>query len=393
MKKHYLESENRAASQVARVGVQIIRRYWIGLTFLAVLGLAIVAPPAEAAPMPQRTVPTATPEPTDPPPDNDDDDDDDDNNNSSVLDLFEPTPTPEPFDLDFDDNFDDDEPLGGSDGLGSGGLGGGGFTDDDSDDNSDPFADDATADFDEFDFDDDGLNGIVDASFVNMFSGPDANSGIIDTLFRNTSIQVLGRDATGEWVQICCGEDRGNQGWVPAGDLNLGFDLDAPELELPTFGEDPLLDETFLGDLELDEELADLELNMFIDSSNVRPGQVIELQYEVTNIGDVDAFDVSLRNELPSILAFEDAEFVDGALTETTNVGNNDAPVFRIDWPELAAGDTVTATVVIQVNDDAQYGVVVDNLAGVGATNANIETAGVTMGTPPRLPPEFRFTR
>lgn len=375
------KQSNSKISQKISYVERFARQYWIGLAFAVLCVLAMMTTPAEAAPSPQRTVPTATPTSAAPDPtatdvssDNDDDDD--------VRELFDPTPTstPEAPEL----NFDDDEFLSGGGSL-------------------DESFDEITEDDIDSLFDEDGeFSATVDTTFVNMFAEPDRNSGIIDTLFRDTPVQILAQDTLGEWVYLCCGEDRGNQGWVPTSDINFDFDLNDTETALPTLGADtaatdeelsaePLLD----GDapVALEAEMAELELAMSLNSTNVFPGQAIELEFAITNIGGINATDISLRNELPDILIFEDADSIDGNLTTTTNLLNNDAPVFRIDWDELAVGDTVTATVKIQVSEDADYGIVVDNLAGVGAANAEIETAGVTLGTPPLLPPDFRFLR
>lgn len=378
MKKQSNSGVNKKLSYAERFA----RQYWIGLAFAVLCVLAIMATPADAAPSPQRTVPTATPTSAEPHPTATDESSNNDDDDDDVRELFDPTPTATPDAPEL--NFDDDEFLGGGGGLGE------------------SFGELDGTDTDSL-FDEDGeFNATVDTTFVNMFAEPDRNSGIIDTLFRDTPVQILAQDTLGEWVYLCCGEDRGNQGWVPTSDINFNFDLNDTEAALPTLGADlTVIDEELTNDplldgddpLAVDADMAELELAMSLNSTNVFPGQAIELEFAVTNIGSIDATEISLRNELPDILIFEDADSIDGNLTTTTNLLNNDAPVFRIDWDELAAGDTVTATVMIQVSEDADYGIVVDNLAGVGAANAEIETAGVTLGTPPLLPPDFRLLR
>lgn len=389
------------------VGVSgLLRHYWIGLVSVAVFSLAVLAPPAWAGPPAQVTVPTATPTPDEPSSSDSSSRENDDSRD--VSELFEPTATPEP------EAFEDFGPVGSGDALfdeqnntiteqSLDEL----FNDEDSI-GGDPFSTDTVfvdefeqgggvLDNEEFAVDpflegDDASDGIVGVTILNMHSAPDINSSIIDTLFRNTALQVLGRDSSGEWIQVCCGEDRGSTGWIVARDVSLRSDFEINRAEIPVLAgeatQPPV--EPFSPDV----SQTDLDLRLEIDNPAVFPGQKIELEYWVSNVGDTDAFDVSLRNELPENVEFLDAQFGStGELLETVNPLNNDASVFRIDWPELSPGDTLTATISVQIGADTGYGTVIDNLAGVGAANAQVDTAGVSLGTPPARPPDFRMLR
>ncbi|MEM7131722.1 MAG: SH3 domain-containing protein [Chloroflexota bacterium] len=418
---------------IAYRSIQLMRHCWIGLLFAVVLGLAMIAPPAWAGPSAQFTVPTATPTADQPPPA-----DPNLTENNDVSELFDPTATPEPNnessssnsdndssnndsfdnsqndpfaeednlfetdpldeflpDVGFDDNGNNEiDPLApenflddGTDGLEGGSLGNDTFLPD-----PDPLPAEADNEFD----------GVIDTGLLNMYNAPDLSAGIIDTLFRNTPIQVLDQDSTGQWVQVCCGEERGSTGWVDASQVTLSasFDANTPDLPLTDTQESTAGDASSdtdsnsleLGQTELDQTELDLQLN--VTSPAVMPGQTLEVEFWVTNVGTNSALDVSLRNELPEDIEFLDALFSEeGKLFETTNAYNDDAPVFRIDWPELAPGERATATVSIQIGEDIGYGVVIDNLAGVGASNAEIETAGASIGTPPISPPDFRILR
>jgi uncharacterized repeat protein (TIGR01451 family) len=117
-------------------------------------------------------------------------------------------------------------------------------------------------------------------------------------------------------------------------------------------------------------------------------GKEIALVFTVKNSGSTAATDVELQNELPAALSFVSAAAADGGIV-TPEEGASGATVVAITWPSVAAGTTTNATVQVRVASDVADGTTFDNLASVTAENAASATAGITVGMPPSLLPEF----
>ena len=112
------------------------------------------------------------------------------------------------------------------------------------------------------------------------------------------------------------------------------------------------------------------------------------LVYTVANAGTADATNVELSTELPSGLTLVDATASNAGETAIEE-GNAGATLVIVTWPVLAAGDSTATTVRVQVPADVPNGMVIDNLGAVTADNAASATAGISIGMPPALLPEF----
>jgi len=106
-----------------------------------------------------------------------------------------------------------------------------------------------------------GIRAVVNsAQGVNMREGPGRTFTPVDTLEPGTIVEVIGRDATGEWIQVRL--DDGQEGWVSAGLLLI----EEPKIE-PT----PTQEGAFRSPDSKDVGLA-----------RVRPGRVLQEQPETT---------------------------------------------------------------------------------------------------------------
>lgn len=416
---------HRSSDKILSNSQLLLKKYWIALVFMLFIGLAIAAPSAQAVPPSQRTVPTATPT----------DQAIIEQNSSFELEdvsgLFESTESSNSESSSNDDSSSSDSSASDNDvtesaateeeetseaapvdngflgapqpevSLADGSLSG---QNDDVFGESDAFEvngavpENSTQDSEPFTLAESGSpGGVVSASILDIYSAPDPDSAITGTLFSNEAVEILGRDGTGDWVLISFGPNFGQSGWVQAFSvaLNIGVGTGAQTLPLlddalaPPTTDNPLSN----SELEPSSEKAILDLQMGVNSSAVLPGQSVDIEYRITNISDLEANDVSLRNEFPRTLTLTSATFgADGTLIESGEPARGSS-IFRVDWPQLVPGQTVTVSVSVNVSRNTGYGVVIDNLAGVGATNADVDSAGVSLGTPPAAPPDFRISR
>jgi hypothetical protein len=118
-------------------------------------------------------------------------------------------------------------------------------------------------------------------------------------------------------------------------------------------------------------------------------GQSVDLIYAIANPGDEDATNVSLRNELPPMLAYTELA-VDGDGEATHAVLDSGAEVIEAHWAVLAAGEQVTATLTVRIAPDAPNGAVIKNTVAAGADNADSISAGINIGLPPATLPDFK---
>lgn len=116
-------------------------------------------------------------------------------------------------------------------------------------------------------------------------------------------------------------------------------------------------------------------------------GDELEIRLVVVNPGSEEARNVRVRDELPSALELVSVDAPGG--NATTGSGPGGATVLLISWPSLAAGEQVSATLVVRMDADLADGTVIDNLAVAWAENAGTVTIGLSLGTPPRLLPTF----
>jgi hypothetical protein len=62
---------------------------------------------------------------------------------------------------------------------------------------------------------------------------PNANAAILDRLNKGDNIQVVGRNASNDWVQIILPKDSNGRGWISASLVNLSAPIDTLPLAPP----------------------------------------------------------------------------------------------------------------------------------------------------------------
>ncbi len=323
-----------------------LQRYWLfGVIGLLMATLWIARTPVQAAPL-YQTVPNPTPKPTNtavpaatntPKPDKDDNDNNDNNNN-------QPTPTPtsassQPVPT---------QPSGPSQ----------------------------------------GLTGVVTAaSRLNLRGGPGTNYPILGTVSSNETVQILQRNEENTWWRVCCATGTTTEGWASAQFIKPNFDA-AQAAQLIPVGS---AGEASAAPAPAAATAPTVTLTLSITQSPpfAWQGQTINLQFEVVNPGSAAATDVQVRDELPAQLTFMAADAGPAGKADQ-QAGDSGNTIVNLQWPQLAAGQSVTGTVQVQIAGDLPDGSVVDNLAVVTAANAAPVTAGISIGMPPTILPDFQ---
>lgn len=117
-------------------------------------------------------------------------------------------------------------------------------------------------------------------------------------------------------------------------------------------------------------------------------GRQSTIEFVVSNPSNQAATNVVFRDALPVELVFVQAE-ADGTQVEVTTDAHTGATVLVAQWPSVEPGAQRSLRVIVEVSTSAADGFVIDNLAVVSADNAESSTAGLSIGLPPKILPDF----
>ena len=239
-----------------------------------------------------------------------------------------------------------------------------------------------------------GVQGTVAGVNLNVRSGPSTDDAVLGKLRGSDTVTVLGRNAGGDWLYICCIGTPPANGWVSAqfvtpafaaGDLpEVGSDgqpgaaAPAAATESPAAGGEGAQAAAAAGAGALSVAIAQ-------QPPFAVQGREIALIYTVRNDSAEDLADVVLSSELPGPLTLVGATA--GAGGEVTQ--SADSPLVTVTWATVPAGGSATATVRVRVAGDVPNGTTFGNLASVTTGSGETTSSGITIGMPPSLLPEF----
>ncbi|MBK8046940.1 MAG: SH3 domain-containing protein [Anaerolineales bacterium] len=236
-----------------------------------------------------------------------------------------------------------------------------------------------------------GKPGTVNAVTLNLRAGPATDGAVLAKLRQGNTVSVLGRNEAGDWLFVCCAPDAQTRGWVSAEYITPAFSAGDLEVTTGAESEAPAVDATTPVSATNEADAANVEpaakaiLNLSVAQSPVFAiqGKALSLLITLENSGDTAATNVELRNELPNELAYVDASAsANGAVSQDGNV-------VVVKWVEVPAGAMVTATVNTTVDGAIANGATFANLVTATAGNAEPVGAGITVGMPPSILPEF----
>jgi uncharacterized protein YraI len=240
-----------------------------------------------------------------------------------------------------------------------------------------------------------GVQGTVAGVNLNVRSGPSTDTAVLGKLRGSDTVTVLGRNAGGDWLYICCIGTPASNGWVSAQFITPAFAAG----ELPEVSSDgqPVTGTSAAGGTEAAAAPGEgaqagatagtgtLGVAIAQQPPFAVQGREIALIYTVSNDGTEDLTDVVLSSELPAPLSLIAATA--GSAGEVTQAAGSQA--VTVNWATLPAGASVSATVRVRVADDIPNGTTFANLASVTAGNGETASTGITIGMPPSLLPEF----
>lgn len=241
------------------------------------------------------------------------------------------------------------------------------------------------------------LTGVVAVVTLNMRKGPNTSEHIVDTLFMNDPVEVLGRDSSGGWWYICCGSRSQQSGWVNAQFITPDFAVTQANTLLSVVGgagnqvAAPVSAATTNVAAGQPGTAPALLLEMRPLPAFAWQGQTLELHFVLHNNSNQPIANVQLRDDLPPELAFVKAT-VGSQGTASATATDQPGPIFTIHWPEVSANSQVTATVTVQIAT-AGNGALIDNLAVVKTAKGNEALAGITIAMPPTALPRFSTAR
>lgn len=226
-----------------------------------------------------------------------------------------------------------------------------------------------------------GLQGTVAGVNLNVRSGPSTEDAVLGKLAGTDTVSVLGRNAGGDWLYICCIGAPPANGWVSAQFITPTFAAgDLPVVDAA--GQPVTASETGAGE-GAGTTTAGLSVVVVQQPPFAVQGREIALVYTVSNGGAEDLADVVLTSELPGPLTLVNATA--GADGEVAQEGST----VTVTWAALPAGQSATATVRVRVAADVPNGTTFANLASVSTGSGETASSGLTIGMPPALLPEF----
>lgn len=240
-----------------------------------------------------------------------------------------------------------------------------------------------------------GIQGTVAGVNLNVRSGPSTDDPVLGKLRGSDTVTVLGRNAGGDWLYICCIGTPATNGWVSAQFITPAFAAG----DLPEVGSESqaaagtgtaAATETPAATGEGAQSAAAEGTSALSVAIAQQPpfavqGREIALIYTVSNNGTADLTDVVLSSDLPAPLSLIAATA--GSAGEVTQAAGS--PAVTVTWATLPAGASVTATARVRVADDIPNGTTFANLASVTAGGGETASSGITIGMPPSLLPEF----
>jgi hypothetical protein len=235
-----------------------------------------------------------------------------------------------------------------------------------------------------------GITGLVTAVTLNLRKDPSATARVVDTLFLNDPVAILGRNQSGNWLYVCCGARTQLAGWVSKRFVSTNLSSDQEMARIPLFESAVSVATSASGTNTGSQAAADsLVLEMRSLPTAIWQGQTIEIQLVVRNRGNQALTSVQLRYDLPTELAVVKTA-TSGEGKVNVSGARQGGPIVTMDWPTVPANGQLTATVTVQIATTVADGALIDNLAVVNTSQGIEALAGITLAMPPTALPQFR---
>lgn len=247
-----------------------------------------------------------------------------------------------------------------------------------------------------------GLTGTVAVARLNLRSGPGVDHAIVGKLLLGDALKVTARSEGGDWWYVCCLAGTQTPGWVSAEFVQPAFVREQANALLSVYGEQvrvilptptpkaPKIAAAASAPVAAGSPATTtLALRVHLEPVFAVPGSTLQLAYVISNTGPITATAIELRNEVAAPFALAESRSKTASAFQVQGYAGGNSLV-TVQWPTLAPGDAVTATLQLTMSTAVTPGIVVDNLAAVAASNARSTTAGVSIGLPPAALPDFQ---
>lgn len=215
-----------------------------------------------------------------------------------------------------------------------------------------------------------------------LYQLPSQAAPVLDTLPAQTTVRILGRNSSSDWLVICCSRQQ-QAGWVMTTMLQITLTGTQTIAGLPV-----LMPDAVAGSLTAASSAATLRIGVPEITTLVWPGAVRQLPVTITNQSARDLTQLQLRYRLPAALTIMN---VTSDQTGATVINSPTAQgvLLSIRWPQLAAGNTAVTTLTLQVGLDVPNGMFLDNQMDVQSSDGTTATATFTWVMPPVELPQF----
>lgn len=226
---------------------------------------------------------------------------------------------------------------------------------------------------------------------LQLYQWPNLAAPVVDTLPAQQTVMILGRNATADWLAICCGSQQ-QPGWVMATALQV------KGVGVQTLADLPVLADTLFspgaGAMTSTAQVTTtagttaLAIQVQVTPTLVWPDAVRQIRIAVTNQRPSALDQLELRyHVLPGLTLV--AATLDQTGATVINSPTDQGVLLLMRWPLLAPASTVVATLTLQVDSDVPNGTFFDNQVAVASGDGAPASAMFTLVMPPTDLPHF----
>lgn len=217
-----------------------------------------------------------------------------------------------------------------------------------------------------------------------LYQLPSTNASLLDTLPAQTTVTLLGRNTTSDWVVVCCSRQQ-QAGWALVADLQVTWPSSQTLADLPVLAAEAVASSLPASSTSI---AAPLRMQVADPITLIWPGAVRQLPVTVTNHSGRDLTQLQLRYQLPPALTLVKAA-IDQPAATIINSPTAQGVLLSLRWPQLPAGSTAVVTLTVQVARDVPNGTFLDNQLDAQSSDGSTASAAFTLVMPPADLPHF----
>lgn len=217
-----------------------------------------------------------------------------------------------------------------------------------------------------------------------LYQLPSANAPLLDTLPAQTTVTLLGRNTSGDWIVVCCSRQQ-QAGWALVAELQVTLPATQTLAALPVLAAGTVTSSLTASSTST---AAPLSMQAADPTTLIWPGAVRQLPVTIKNQSGRDLTQLQLRYQLPAALALVKAA-IDQPAATVINSPTAQGVLLSLRWPRLPAGSTAVVTLTVQVARDVPNGTFLDNQLDIQSSDGTTARATFTLVMPPADLPHF----